>query len=184
MSEISILLRTGKFSGDMHQPGVGISKLEFDVVKGIRFPNRAALNFNHFSLPNQGDSTTALTLPEDVVNRIYSFSEDHFVNGKGSFDCRSFLGYVAGWDTEAATGVVRAYHGNYVRAADTKNGLPYLVSQRDGGATPHAVIGIDQPGMSLGVAGYEQPLVIANNADLLRVFGGFALLEVKHIENL
>jgi len=62
----------------------------------------------------------------------------------------------------------------------------YLILYRNetGGATPHAVIGIDQPGMSLGVAGYEQPLVIANNADLLRVFGGFALLEVKHIENL
>jgi hypothetical protein len=184
MSETLLTLETGRFNGSMHQPGVGTSYLEFDVVKGLQLPHTAPLEFVHYSLPNVGNDIQQLSLPEDTAKKIYDFSETTYVHGTGDFDCRAFLGYVMGWDTKITTGVPRACRGDYVGPADTKNNLPYFISQEDGGMSPHAVLGIEQPGKSLSVAGFEYSLIIADNADLLRVFGGFALIEVMKIEDL
>lgn len=159
-------------------PGVGTSSIGFEVVKSMRLPSTTPLEFTHFSPPTIRTTLHELEIPETIAKNIYSFSDATYVHGRGNFDCRAFLGYVMGWDSDITLGVCRTYLGNYVSPQNTRNGIPYIVSQVDGGTVPHSVLGIGQSGKSLSVAGVESPLVIADNADLLRVFGGFALLEV------
>ena len=183
MTEILATLRTGRYSGSMHQPGVGTTHLEFDVVNGLQLAGTTPLDFTHFSLPSSGEHIHRLSLPEQIARKIHAFSETTYVNGRGGFNCRAFLGYVMGWDADIKIGADahRAYHGNYVSPTNTRSSLPYLIGQEDGGITQHAVLGIEEPGMSLSVAGHECPLIIANNSDLLRAFGGTAMLEVTSI---
>ncbi len=183
MKEVTVLLQTGRYHGFLDQPEVGITRLKFDVVNGLRLPNTDPLQFSHFSLPNEGSVTQRLSLPEDMAKKIYDFSEETFVNGRGNFDCRAFLGRVMGWDVDISPGVQRNYFGRYVKPKRTCNSLPYLIAPNDSSIT-HAVLGIDKPGKSLGVAGFECPLVIAKNTDLLRSFGSVAMFEVKGVEDI
>ncbi|PLS82066.1 hypothetical protein CYG49_00320 [Candidatus Saccharibacteria bacterium] len=184
MSEVTVSLRTGHYAGEMHQPGVGTSKLEFEVVKGLQLPGSTPLEFEHHMLPNEGDSAIELALPEEMALKLSAFSEACFVEGRGDFDCRAFLGYVMGWDKTIKTNTNKNYMGNQLSASETKAGLPYLIMQSDAALTPHAMMGIDQPGQSLGVMGFECSMGIANNNDLVRAFGGVALLEVTKVEEL
>lgn len=184
MPSVSLSLETSRFSGHMHHPAVGTTYLEFDVIKGIQLPNTAPLTFVHHLLPTTGNDIQQLSLSESTAKKVYDFSEATYVKGRGNFDCRAFLGYVMGWDRNITQGVYRSYYGDYVGPADTKSDLPYLMPHEDGGLSQHAVLGIEQPGKSLSVAGYESSLIIADNTGLLRAFGGFALLEVTDIENM
>lgn len=168
----------------MHHPGVGSTQLEFDAVTGLQLPSTAPLDFTHFSLPTSGEDVYRLSMLASIAQKVYEFSKATFVDGRGQFDCRAFLGYVMGWDAEITTGVRRNYYGKFVGPEETHNSLPYLLAQKGEDVTPHAVLGIDQGGKSLSVVGLEYPLIIADNASLLRAFGCYALLEVSEIENL
>jgi hypothetical protein len=183
MKEVAVLLRTGKYCGYLEQPEVGITQIKFDVVNELRLPGAEWLKFAYFSLPNEGNKAQKLMLLEDIAKRIYDFSQATFVNGRGNFDCRAFLGRIMGWDADISPGVEKLYSGHYVQPSQTKNCLPYLISPKDNCIT-HAVLGIDRPGKSLSVAGVEGPLVIAKNTDLLRAFGGIAMFEVIKAEDL
>jgi hypothetical protein len=180
----TIMFTTGQYQGEMHQPGVGTTELNVDIVNGIRMSGRRDLIFRHFLFDAPGDDLHKVNLPQEIAERIYDFSERKYVNGSGDFDCHGFIGYVMGWDCDIVAGANRIYNGTFVEADQTEAGIPYLISNGDGGESPHAVLGIDQPGKSLSAGGYECPLIIAENEQLLRAFGGTALLRVSSIEEI
>lgn len=72
-----------------------------------------------------------------------------------------------GWDLDISPGIERAYYGKEVKPKKTRKGLPYLIAPRDNCIT-HAVLGIDQTGKSLSVAGFECPLVLPKTPIYLR----------------
>jgi hypothetical protein len=183
MNELDVSLHTGRFRGYLNQPEGEFTKIKFDVVKSLKLPNTDPLFLTHFTLPNTGDKMQRLSLSEDLAKRIYDFSEETFVNGRGGFDCRTFLGYVMGWDADISPGIERSYSGYHVKPKDTQNNLPYIMAAEDEHIA-HAVLGIDQPGKSLSVGGFECPLIVARNKDLYRVFGSRVMLEVTSFEDL
>src|SRR5215207_2544052 len=125
MSETSIMLTTCPYTGEMHESGVGTTKLDVDVVNGIRMTGRKDLIFTHFLFDAPGDELHKLSLPQDQAERIYDFSEQTYVHGKGEFDCHGFLGYVLGWETDINAGARRDFFGTFVETSESESGVPY-----------------------------------------------------------
>ena len=184
MSEITISLETPDFSGLLETPGVREVPVAFKVVTGLQLPDSSPLLFKHYIPEVSGVSYDTITLPEAKAQRVANFALAHFVHGARDFDCRSFMGYVMGWDDAVTVGKPRNYFGGRVDPEDTKPGLPYMIPRdpQAGVGVAHAFFGHDQPGKSLSVISYESPLVIADNAQLMQAFGGAALLEITHSE--
>lgn len=179
MRERVLSVETGHFTGNIFEPSVGRTRLEFEIATGMAVSRRNKLSFTEYMLPTINSSEVTLKLQKSVAKRIFTFARQTYVNGRGDFDCRAFLGYAMGWDAEITTATQRTYQGPYVGPDETQNGKPYLIVQKDNGVTPHALLGIDLPSKSLSVVGYESPLIIADNRDLLKAFGGFALMEIQ-----
>jgi hypothetical protein len=180
MKKVETLLFTQHHETEMHQPGVGSTRLGFEAVKGIQLPNTAPRIFSHYLFDSSGAETAErIQLPEEKAERLLKFSDDHFVDGKGDFDCRAFLHFIEGWEDEVKTGVPKLYYGSSVRPEDTLPAEPYVVEAK--GPTPHAMLGIDRPSHSLSVAGYEHSLIVAENMKLVRAFGGTALCHVDAV---
>lgn len=179
MRDALLTIETGHFIGNIFEPSVGRTRLEFEIATGMTTSFRNKLRFTDYLLPTTDTSVFTLRFNKSVAKRIFVFAKQTYVDGRGDFDCRAFLGYAMGWDAEISTATQRIYQGPYVGPDETQNGKPYLIVQKDGGVTPHALLGIDQPSKSLSVVGYESPLIIANNGDLLKAFGGIALMEIQ-----
>lgn len=188
-------------SGYKDEPGVGKTHVTYQVVTGLRIPDRPPLRFIHHLYPSLGKlpSPKIVFLPflQDMADRLYEFSTEVFVYGRDRFNCFTFLSFLMGWiDTIEPTVSATAqtpngveYQGSrgpdvinklqVVQATEpnaTKELTPYLVS-RNQNVYPHALLGIG-PDKNLAVAGPDQPLVIADNAMVLTAFGGVELLEV------
>lgn len=181
MSRVPVSFKTGYCKVSLRREGVGSSSIGVRVVTGIQIADSEPSIFRYFGLPSRNEEWLTLSLPEEMSARVGRFCDASFVRGEGEFDCRSFLGYVMGWDVEPAAGVERRYLGTYVSAQETKPDRPYLMSSQDKGDIRHAVLGIERPGESLGVLHYERPLVIARNIDLLQAFGSTTMLEVAKV---
>ncbi len=96
MANISVTLTTTHHEGRMHQPGVGTTRLGIEVVTGLQLPDSAPQFFAHHLLPGEGSDIDQVVLPEDMALRLAHFTQDHFVEGAGGFDCHSFLGFIMG----------------------------------------------------------------------------------------
>lgn len=153
------------------------------IVTGVQLPGNRSLDFSHFTPKDYGVPVIRnLTFTEDIAKRIFDFCERTYVNGEGGFDCHGFLAYAMGRTRDVVRGSKWNCYGSYVQPEDTISGLPYLIAQEEDGEPPHSVLGAEQTGRGLSVASTEGPLIIADNADLLKAFGGFALLEVERVE--
>lgn len=188
-------------SGYKDEPGVGKTHVTYQMVTGLRIPDRPTLRFIHHQYLSLGKLPSPkivfLPFPQDMADRLYEFANEVFVNGRDRFNCFTFLSFLMGWiDTIEPTISVTTrttngieYQGSrgpdvisklqVVQATKpnaTKELTPYLVS-RNQSVYPHALLGIG-PDKNLAVAGPNQPLVIADNAMVLKAFGGVELLEV------
>lgn len=177
--EIPLTLHTRRERATMKMPSVGITRMSYAIVKRMQLPDSAPVTLERSLFPLK---TQQLLLPGDIATRIYNFSQEAFVEGgHENYDCLVFLRAAMGWGLHGR----QAYSGTFVRPDETQNGLPYVMSTpKYGNRSQHAVLGIDQPGISLGVAAREGPLIIAKNTDLLRVFGSTSLLEVNSVSPL
>jgi hypothetical protein len=184
MKEVEAHLFTQHYEAEMYQPVVGTTQLGYEVVRGIQLPRTTPRIFSHYLFRSTGAETTEkIRLPKEKAERLLKFSDDHFVNGKGGFDCRAFLHFIEGWEDEVKPGVSKLYYGSTARPEDTLPAEPYVVDAGANEPTPHALLGIDRPGHSLSVAGYEHSLIIAENKKLIQAFGGTALYHVDSAVN-
>lgn len=187
MAETSVL-QTQAVRCKITQPGVNRIRRKWfgaDIVTGMQLPCTDFLNFTYFdSQPSAPETLQQISLSQDVAERVYDFSERVYVSGQGQFDCHGFLAYAMGWTQDIMSGTHFNYYGKYVNHEETRSSQAYVVAQREGGRPPHSVLGVDLAGKSLGAQAYEGPLMLADNADLLKASGGFAVLEVSHLEKI
>jgi hypothetical protein len=154
------------------------------IIVGLQLPHHPYLDITHTAPAGtvlSDRKTYRLRLPRAIAIRFERFVQDHLVCRQGGYDCFSFVRYLMGWNQSGAVGLQVRYQGKIVRPTRSHLATPYIIYDTHG-SDVHACMGMDVPGLSFGVGGYNFPLIIASIESLMQAFGGTTLLEAQSIQ--
>lgn len=173
-------------NGHIDVDGVGDTKVDMEVVVGLQLANQSPITFRHGVLGGGGKSQEVMDLPTAMANRLKAFCQQHYVDRIVTFDCQSLVCHLMGWDGGSTKNRrSMSFSGHACQPNELVTGKPYaILPKREGDVTPHYMLGIPRKGYSLGVAGTNEPLLIASNKDLLRAYNGQTIIEIEKITYL
>ncbi|HUC89830.1 MAG TPA: hypothetical protein VMR45_03435 [Patescibacteria group bacterium] len=184
MTDVVVTFTAQHREGSFRCPGIGQQRLGFEVVTGIQLPDSKPLRFGRYIEANgSGKDIYTVSMQEATALHLSRFWHKHFSQGQGIFDCRSFAGYLAGWDETETFGKRRFFYGHAADPEHTAPMQPYVISEQQNGPSSHAMFGFDNSGMSFGILGPETPMVIAPSTTLMKAYGGAVLLAVERVED-
>jgi hypothetical protein len=155
------------------------------MVKALQLPHSPVRTFRHNVLLGNGPpGEQEIRLPESMAQRLLDFCEVKYIRGlfRGGrdFDCKDLLHFLVGWEGSMRSRANTGYTGTLIDPEKITPAQPYAVVATDE-SFPHTFLGIDEPAHGICVAGYESPLIIAQSNDIVRAFGGCALLQITEL---
>lgn len=122
----------------------------------------------------------SFTLPAAMANRLEVFVSQIYYRPGATWDCFSFMDFVMGFRGNTFRFPSRGGHRLAVASNNrTEHAKAYIMTRR--GVPVHGVIGCDRSGMTLGVLGVKNNLMLASSGDLRRIYEGDELHEVQGV---
>ena len=178
-----IKLQTRPYSALLSILGGKKVAVQAEEVVAVQVGRQSVVDFQHVRPGKASKSSQEIDLSQIMAERLQAFCRKYYVDGRGNFDCRTFMLYMMGREDGEITKnrVAHGFVGNPMSPNASTIGKPYLIPSPSEEEPPHCIIGVLRAGYSLGVMGVKGPLLIARNDHLARIYNSPVIAEVTSV---